>query len=724
MGWGSAVKERPTTKTSTSIKPAVYTFSKPTFEIEQLDWSRLVSLDFETYFDDDYTLRKLSTSEYIRDPRFKAQCLGIKIGHKPTRLYYGPAKIKAALKAIPWQTHSLLCHHTQFDGFILSHHYGIQPKKNYCTLSMARGLHSQDIGAGLDEVARYYGGRGKIEGVLELTKGVQTWDAALSKRVGGYCAQDVDEMFRIFQLMLPKMPRDEIDLIDITIRMFNDPVFLVDIPRVEREHARELAAKKELLLSVIGDKSELARQIALIALDEKLRTKKAFAGWTAEEILLEQARAQIGSSERFAELLRDEGVDPPRKISPAWIKADEARRAEIEEADKKYVYAFSQTDLGFIELMEHESQRVRDLVDTRISVKSTTNVTRAERFMKAGANGMPLPVYLKYAAAHTLRWGGGNKMNMQNLTRGGELRKSVKARPGEVICVADSGQIEARFNAWLWEQTSLIESFRVADAYEAAQALLPKDKQKVATGDNRDAYCKFADKLYGREITKLDKDERFVGKVCVLGLGYMMSWQRLQKTLAIGKLGPPVFLSDQICMRAVQLYRRENFKIVNGWSKCQSIIEDMASGRKGAWKCISWEKETIYLPNGMKLHYPGLKNRAIPAKVAAKLADSDEKIRDEWVYSRKGIETKIYGGLLCENIIQALARIVIGCQLLMVAKKYRVGTTTHDEIVAVCRKVMGQKCFEYMKQCMSTTMAWCPDVPLNAEGGFDVIYSK
>lgn len=714
MSWASAIKEKP--------KSAVVL---PAFETETVDWSRLVTLDFETYYDTDYTLSKLSTSEYIRDKRFKAQMVGIKIGLGKTK-WYPAHKIKAALRAIPWTTHSLLCHHTQFDAFILSHHYGIQPKKLYCTLSMARGLHSQDIGAGLDEVAKFYGGRGKIEGALELTKGVLNWSPALNQTTGEYCVQDVDEMFRIFQLMLPKMPRDEIDLIDVTCRMFTDPVLLVDIPRVQKELERELAAKKELLLSVVGDKEEQTRQLACIALDAKLRMKKAFAGWLPEEILLEQARAMIGSNDKFAALLRAEGVEPPTKISPAWVKADAAKRLAMEVDNKKTVYAFSQTDLKFMELLETGTPRVRDLVETRLAVKSTTNVTRAQRFLTAGADGAFLPVYLKYAAAHTLRWGGGNKMNMQNLTRGGELRKSIKARKGEVIVVADSGQIEARMNAWLWGQEGLLQSFRVADEYEAMQALLPKEQRKVATGDNRDAYCKFADKIYGREITKHDKDERFVGKVCVLGLGYQMGPPRLQKTLALGTMGPPVFLDIGICHRAVNVYRSDNYKIKGGWAKCQEIIEDMASGRRGAWKCISWEKGVIHLPNGMDLHYPGLRNKSIAARVAQALdPDADgERIYDEWVYIRKGQEVKIYGGLLCENLVQALARIVIGVQLLAISRKYRVVMTTHDEVVTICKAAQGQKCFDFMHKCMSTTLPWCRDLPLNAEGGFDVIYSK
>lgn len=241
MTWSSALP----------AQAAAQPFAVPDVPRHKPDWARLVALDFETFFDDDYTLSKLSTSEYIRDPRFKAQMVGIKIGNGKTKFY--PAnKVAAALRAINWSTHSALCHNMQFDGFILSHHYGIHPVYLYDTLSMARGLHSNDIGAGLDEVAVYYGGVGKIQGSLEKTKGVLNWSKAMIAETGIYCVNDVDEMLRIFKLMLPKMPADEMDLIDLTCRMFCSPVLKVNIPRVEAELKRELDRRDVLFASVLN----------------------------------------------------------------------------------------------------------------------------------------------------------------------------------------------------------------------------------------------------------------------------------------------------------------------------------------------------------------------------------------------------------------------------------------------------------------------------------------
>jgi len=693
--WASAIKKH----VAQAFAPAA-TFTRPAVPQHTVDWARLVSLDFETYYDADFTLKKMSTSEYIRDKRFKSQMLGIKVGHGKTRII--PARnIKAELGKINWATHAVLCHNTQFDGFILSHHYGVHPVYLYDTLSMARGLHSNDIGAGLDDVSVFYGGHGKLEG-LEATKGVVNWPKALFDATAPYCANDVDEMLRVFKAMLPKMPADEMDLIDLTCRMFCSPVLRVDLPRVEAELKRELDRRDVLMATVINprlydDKTTL-----------KSLAERALTGKERDTLIVKRV---IGSNDTFAELLRAEGIEPPMKISPAWIK----KPKDLRDEDGKWAYAFAKDDAKFIglpnnvedwgfdlnnpadvALMTAKQDRIQTLVDVRIATKSTTNVTRSQRFLTAGANGMALPCAYAYYRAHTGRWGGQNKMNMQNLTRGGELRLSILAPKGQVIAVQDSGQIEARVNGWLWGQRDLLDAFRAADA-----------------GTGRDAYCNFGDHIYGREITKADTMERFVGKVCVLGLGFQMGAPKFQMTLAKGALGgPPVYFSSDRCKAIVNTYRLKNHRIVAGWDICKRIIDDMAAGRTGTHGPINWEFETIWLPNGMALKYPDLRKAV------------GEQGWDEWSYQAKDQRKKIYGGLLCENLVQALARIIVAGQKLAISRKYRVVMTTHDEVVAIAKTAQAEACIKFMAKAMSTAPAWCADIPLNCEGGYAENYSK
>jgi DNA polymerase len=288
-------------------------------------------------------------------------------------------------------------------------------------------------------------------------------------------------------------------------------------------------------------------------------------------------------------------------------------------------------------------------------------------------------------------------MNLQNLVRGGELRLSILAAGGHAIAVCDSGQIEARVNAWLWGQDDLVEAFHLG----------------------RDIYCEFATQVYGRAITKADKLERHIGKSAQLGLGFGMGVDKFQMTLAKGALGGPRvnFPRDQ-CAFIVSTYRSANYKIAQGWKQCSAMIEDMAAGASGEHKCIRWGGDGegngwVALPNGMHLKYPNLKR-----------ARNDEKGFEEWSYQSGDARKKIYGGLLCENIVQALARIIVMEQMLMIDKKYRCVMTTHDEVVAHPRLRDAEKCYQFMYQCMITPLWWCPDIPLAAAGGWAENYSK
>lgn len=419
--------------------------------ISQINRNNVVTLDFETYYGDKYSLvnKDLNTSEYVRDERFKVHMVGIKVGDQPTRVYL-ENEVAAALEAIDWTTHALLCQNTAFDGLILSHHYGIVPALYLDTLSMSRALHGPATRHNLDTIAKRYGFAGKVrEKALSNTKNIRDLSEKpeLVASLSEYCADDVNDTHGIFWKMYEGMSDDELELIDITIRAFCDPVLLVDIPRVEAELEKEIAGKVAALMISGVDKERLL------------------------------------SAEKFADELRKLGVTPPMKIS---------------KTTGQPAYAFASTDRGFIALEKHDDVRVRNLVKARLLVKSTIGETRAGRFLEAGRDGMKLPVMLHYCGAHTFRWSGGNKMNLQNLVRGGELRRSLLAPPGHVIVVADSAQIEARMNAWLSDELALLEGFRQYDA-----------------GTGPDVYKIMASEIFGVPIDKVTATQRFVGKVCL-----------------------------------------------------------------------------------------------------------------------------------------------------------------------------------------------------------------
>lgn len=665
MGWTK--NPAPTPKIALTTKRA-----RPKYAVKERE--DIISLDFETYYDDDYTLRKLSYSEYIRDPRFEVIMCGVKVGTGPT-IVHDDKGLRAKLKKIDWTKHDLLCHNTPFDGFILSHHYGVIPRRYLDTLAMARGLHGNDISGNLDAVSVYYGGKGKIKGALEDVKGMHTDEIRYGKNSGkrettlwqkmvDYCARDVDEMYHIYYQMLAKLPPLELTKIDIFVRAFCEPVLRVDRERVLKEQAREIESKEKALLTAVGSKAEQTKLIRLLG----------------RQGALDYARKEIGSSPRFAELLRALSIDPPMKPG---------KNGDI--------YAFSKTDEDFLALLEHPNQQVRDLCEARLEVKSTGNITKAGRFLKASENGARLPVLLNYYAAHTGRPGGGNKMNMLNLERGGELRRSMLAPKGMKIIVADSGQIEARVAMWISDQLDALEEFRRGD--------LKLD---------RDPYCIFADDVYGYRIEK-DKhpNERHVGKVSKLSLQYQAGPPRFQTMLSLGALGgKPMFIELGEAQRIVSLFRRRHDKLVRFWDMCQKvIIPDMARGREGEWKCIHWERERIWLPNDMCLKYPEIREHR-------------HEQGTDWTYMRKGKPSKIYGGLLTENIVQALANVIVTEQMVKIAEKYRIVTMTYDENVWIAPAKEAKKAFECGLDIMKTSPTWAPDLPLFAEGGFDDNYSK
>lgn len=605
----------------------------------------IVTLDFETFYSTEYSLTKkaYNLSSYIRDPQFFAQCVAIRDGLKSAQWYpYG--EIEKALEKHRVHERPVLSHNTQFDGFILSEHYGIVPPYYLDTLAMTRGLHGNLGRADLDTVSKLYGRTGKIQGALANVKGIRKPTGEALDKLGDYCAVDTDECFEVARIQLKVYPQDELDLIDWTIRCFCDPVLQLDQKLVQEEY------------------------------DEQVDTKayKQRIAQVPPELLL--------SNERFAQALLALGVEPPMKISP---------RTGLP------TYAFAKSDANFKALLNHDDDRVVALVEARLVTKSTIGETRAKRFLDMG--NKTLPVAYNYALAHTLRWTGGNKINLQNLNRGGRLRAAIKTPRGHVMTPTDSNQIEARCIGWLAGHETLLQAFRDHDS-----------------GVGEGVYEKQAAMIYNKEPGDVAKLERFIGKVCTLGLGFGMGPEKFQATLAVGQMGPPVHIDLQEAIRIVYLYREVNKPIVEFWRQCESILAQMMMKQSGSYKCIEWEDTTIWLPNGLGLHYHGLSALFDPA---------NDRFYDFTYLSRKK-PTKIYGGLLAENITQAIARVIVGEQLLKVNKQYRVVGMSHDEIIPIAPKAKGEECLQYSVQTMSQSPIWAPDLPLSAEGDIRTRYGK
>ena len=612
-----------------------------------------VTLDFETFYDQKCSHKRLTTEEYIRDPQFEVIGVGMKIDDEETQWFSGThAEIKAWLNQVDWSNSAMLCHNTQFDGAILAWIFDIIPAYYFDTLCMARAKHGVDAGGSLKALAeRYKLGVKGDEVINAVGKRRTDFSPVDLDRYASYCINDVNLTFDLFGELAKGSPESELNLIDMTLRMYTDPLLEVD-EGILLDRLAEIKEEKSTLLRGLMD----------------------FLGVGQEE----EVRKKLASNPQFAQILKDNGVEPPMKTSPATGKE---------------TYAFAKNDEGFIALTEHEDPFIQQLCTVRLGTKSTIEESRIERFIDIGVrNKGKLPIPLKYYGAHTGRWAGADAVNFQNLPSRDKakasLKRSVLAPEGHIVINCDSSQIEARVLAWLAGQEEVTEQF--------------------ARGD--DVYSIFATKIYKKPISKANPVERFVGKTCILGLGYGTGAAKLRHTL---KTQPPgADLTEEECKRIVDLYRTTNDKIVDLWADCDKAISDLMAwpnGRKryylGEHRCLKVGADGIELPNGLLIRYPNLQ------------LEENAVVYD----SRKG-RVNIWGGAVVENVVQALARIIVGEQMLKIRERYRPVLTVHDAAVIVVPEVEKDQALAFITKVMSTPPDWCSSLPVACEAHYGRSY--
>jgi DNA polymerase bacteriophage-type len=604
----------------------------------------IITLDFETYFDSDYTLKKLTTEEYVRDPRFEVLGVGLKLGGN-SWWSSNADDIGTALRLIDLEKAAVLCHHAQFDGLILSHHYGIRPAAWLDTLSMARMVLGNHVSASLDSLSRHFHLPAKSV-PYEAFRG-KHWadlDNQTQRLVADGCLHDVDLTWRIFNLFAKDFPCEEYRIIDQTIRMFTEPVLEGDI---------------ELLGKVWTDEQ------------------------TRKQLLLEQLgvdRRDLQSSGTFAKLLRAEGIEPGTKASP--------------RSPDKTIYAFAKTDEFMKELLDDDNPRISSLAQARLGIKSTIDQTRAERLGFMARRGA-MAVYLQYCGAHTTRWSGGDSLNWQNFRRGGELRRSIRAPAGHKLVILDESQIECRILNVLAGQWDVIDKFR----------------------NGEDPYIGIASAAYGFEVTRANEAERGTGKQLELSCGFGAGAETIQRTAARGTYGPPLKIDMATATRWRDLYRSTHPCVVKLWGDAGRMIARLGGGPPAEWGPMVVRDMRIYLPNGAWLNYDTLEYHHNEG--------DDDPWEDGWRYRLRNGWTKLYGGKLVENVVQALARVVLSQAMLRIsALGYRIVLCTHDDIVVCVESGKADEAFAACKAEMERTPAWLPELPVSAEGGISERYDK
>jgi DNA polymerase I-like protein with 3'-5' exonuclease and polymerase domains len=603
----------------------------------------LITIDFETFYSQDFSLSKMTTEAYVRDPRFEVIGVSVKVNNGRTEWASGThEQLKNYFSGFAWEDSMVLAHNTMFDGAILSWLFDIHPRVWADTLCIGRAVHGVEVGGSLKALAERYQIGVKGTEVLDAKgkRRVDFTDEELDK-YGDYCINDVELTYKLFGIMGKKFPRQELRVIDLTLRMFIEPMLDLDLGLLEQHLEDTKDIKDKLLLDAGVNKKDLM------------------------------------SNPKFAELLRGVGVIPPMKTSPTTGKE---------------TYAFAKSDEAFKALLEHEDVRVQALVNARLGNKSTLEETRTQRFIDISKRGL-LPVPVRYYAAHTGRWGGADKINLQNLPsrgpNGKKLKKSMIAPDGYVLIDCDSSQIEARVLAWLAGQGDLTEAFRVGD----------------------DVYKKMAMSIYGvNREEDVTKDQRFVGKTTILGAGYGMGAVRFKEQLQ--SFGFDMDLDE--ARRVISVYREANFKITTLWRDAGYMLENMARGDSVQFGldgvvAVDATKKAIMLPSGLFMRYD-------------ELAGEQGERGVEYTYKVRRGRNRIYGGKVIENVCQAVARCIIGEQMLKIAKRYRVVLTVHDSVVCCVPEEEVVEAQEYIESCMRWTPHWAAGMPVNCESGIGKSY--
>ena len=654
-------------------------------------WSgkRILVVDFETRWSKkEYTLSKSTTEAYIRDPRFKAFGLCVKVlGSAVPPQWIPHSDIRAWVASVDWSRTAVLAHNAQFDVAILSWIYGVKPAFIYDSLSMARALRGVEVGNSLALLAEEYGLPPKGDAV-HSTDGLDELPWEVETELAEYCMHDVflcEEVFkRLYNEVEGGFPEGELKLIDMTLKMFTEPVLVLDGEMLNAAIEDE-RTKREALLKKVG-------------IEEKA----------------------LASNDKFADVLRGLGVEPPKKIS---------------KTTGLVAYAFAKSDALFQSLLNGSNEDVALLCEARLKVKSTLERTRAQRFVDISERGT-LPVPLNYYGAHTGRWSAsrGSGLNLQNLKRGSFLRNSIQAPKGYTLVVCDLAQIEPRVLAYLADYTSLLEIF----------------------SSGQDAYAQFGAQMFG--IPNLSKethpDLRQSAKSALLGCGYGMGWASFSAQLLTGFLGAPPTMYDKAfakqlgvtqqdledfikwdkniqmfnaiprtcsdsellthCLAAraiINKYRQAAYDVTNLWSLCESRIhKSLYSGTPFEYKCLRFEKERIILPSGLALRYPDLKG------------DFGENGNVQWVYGAN--DKKLYGGKLTENIVQAVARCVMTDGMLRIQERYRCVLTVHDEVVVLVPENEAEEAEPWVLQQMVMDPPYMSGIPLDAETGCAVRYGE
>ena len=628
---------------------------------------KICTVDLETYWSVTHSLSKMSPIAYCMHPDTEIISCAFKFDDEPTEVVFGEANVIAYASKVDWSQYWVVGHNLSgFDSMILSWRMDIKPKLWGCTLAMARPIHAKDVGLSLAKLVAHYKLGYKDQSALIATKGKHLCDFTEQEiaDMGRYNVADVDQCYELLRRLIKQTRREEVKLIDMTIRMLVEPQFESNTALLQRTLIEESVRKKAMLVEASK----------ILDIYDALESVDANA---------DAALKLLSSAAKFALFLQSLGVPIPTKVSPRTGKE---------------IPALAKTDEDFIALQEHDNPIVANAAAARLEAKSTILQTRIQAFLAAAAAHpqSKLPIPLKYYGADTTgRWSGWG-YNPQNLPRinpynprpSDALRKSLVAPPGHKVVVADLSGIELRVNHFLWQVPSSMEMFKA-------------DPEKA------DLYKDFASKLYDIPFDEVTKVQRQVGKVAHLGLGFGAGWKTF---MTVAKLMGGVDITEDESRDIVNRWRDTHSEITSGWRTCHGALPTIMRGATGKavdpWGMVYPVAEGLKTPKGI-IRYPDLRTER-----------NEDDNRMEFIYGNGRNKARIYAGKIDENIVQHLARCVIADNALTVQKITGLDPAlmVHDELVYVVPEDEAQPLLDVVQKVMRTPPEWWPELVTWSEG--------
>ncbi len=616
---------------------------------------RFVVIDFETLYGDDYTLSKMSTESYIRDPRFCAHGAALKFQANIPARWYPEKELRWVLANEDWSDTFMVCHHGQFDHAISAWHYDVHPKMLGDTLAMARLLIGNHTSVSLDSVRKHFGFPPKTT-PYHAFRG-KTWEQltpAEQEALADGCCDEVESIWKIFGLLHKDFPASQYEAIDIMLRMFCEPVLVGDLDLFGKIWEAE-SKRKTTMMQHLG-----------------------------------MTETELQSADRFADLLRERGVEPATKSGK-----------DDKDGNPRSIYAFAKTDDFMKDLLEDDDEEVRALAEVRLGVKSNILQTRAETLGWMTRRG-PLAVYLRIYGARTTRPAGGDGSNFLNFKKidpdmpvdlsNASVKQAMAAPSGYLLAEIDNSQIQCRLVNFIAGQDDVIARFR----------------------NGEDPYVNVASQFYGYPVNKKDHPtQRQAGKVIELQAGFGSGGEKIRATL---RNKAKIIITPAEGVAARDAYRDTHPAVVDLWKQGGRMIARLAGGDPCDWGPVHIRDKRMWLPNGCPLIYDTLEYHRPEGEEREIASDFD---RDGYwrVKTRKGYE-KLYGAKLVADLCQSLDWTLTTDAMMRITRlSYRVLSTTYDSLLLLIPRDGKEQ--EHLERCKAEfryVPPWLAGIPLDCEG--------